>query len=103
MITLTKTQIEAITSKLAGLGNNETFNFDVDVTDELQVNVEGYLNITGYREDDPQNGTGAFVETGRRADVQLTGWQYNPRTEDIEEVAIDDESVKEVYNYLMAA
>ncbi len=40
MITLTKTQIEAITSKLAGLGNNETFNFDVDVTDELQVNVE---------------------------------------------------------------
>ena len=96
---LTNTQIETITSKLVGLGNDETFDFDVDVTDELQVNVAGYLNISGYRE----NGTGAFVETDRHADVQLTGWQYNPITEDEEEVEIEDESVQEVYKYLMSA
>lgn len=102
-IELTQAQVDAICNKLAEVHDtSDSFNIDIDI-DELSVTAEGIIEIDGYVEDDYYNGTGAYVETYRNADVTLTGWVYNPFNEEIEEVEIDSESVKKVSDYLNAA
>lgn len=106
-IELTQAQVDAIIGKLAEVHDtSDSFNIDIDI-DELSVTAEGNVEIDGYVEDDAHcgymNGTGAYVETYRNADVTLTGWVYNPFNEEIEEVEIDSESVKKVSDYLNAA
>ena len=106
-IELTQAQVDAICNRLAEVHDtSDSFNIDIDI-DELSVTAEGNVEIDGYVEDDAHcgymNGTGAYVETYRNADVTLTGLIYNPFNEEIEEVEIASESVKKVSDYLNAA
>ena len=106
-IELTQAQVDAICNKLAEVHDtSDSFNIDIDI-DELSVTAEGYVELDGYVEDDHHcgymNGTGAYIETYRNANVTLTGLVYNPFNEEVEEVEIASESVKKVYDYLNAA
>lgn len=102
-IELTDQQISKVIYNLAEEHDtNGKFVVDIQIDDELDVTAEGWVEIEGYVEDG-QNGTGAFVETHRRAHVELTGWAYDHLTEDEVEVEIAPESVKVIDRYLNAA
>ena len=102
-IELTDQQISKVIYNLAEEHDtNGKFVVDIHVDDELDVTAEGWVEIEGYVEDG-QNGTGAFVETHRRAHVELTGWAHDHLTEDEVEVEIGHESIAKVEKYLNAA
>jgi len=103
-VELTQLQVDRVISNLAEEHDTKgRFVVDIKVDDSLEVTAEGWVDIDGYVEDDYYNGTGAFVETYRKADVKLTGWHYNHETDDEEEVEISEVSVKKIHDYLNAA
>ena len=79
--------------------------FDVDVVIDylLTVNVQGWVEVDGYVEDDYYNGTGGYVETYRQADVHLTAIVFNLDECSNEACEVDDVTTREIENYLNAA
>lgn len=100
LIELTDAQIKKVIENLSEEHDtNGRFCVDIQVDDSLGVTAEGWVEIDGYTED----GTGAYVETDRRAHVELTGWMYDHLTEDDVEVEIGGDSTAKVEHYLNAA
>lgn len=106
-ITLTEAQIAQIKESLEQYHDcTDKFDFEIDFTDDnLAVQVKGWIEVESYCEDDYHcgygKGTGAWVESYRNADVELTGEQYDDNGST--KVSIADESIKEIYEYLNAA
>lgn len=96
-ITLTKEQRNMVLRELSDV--QDDFCVCVDVAGNITVQAKGYLYVDGYRENDYYNGTGAFVETSRTADVILTAFVG----EDGEECEVDAEFETECYNLLQVA
>lgn len=102
IITLTQEQKDIVLGKL----EEQTGNFDIfiEINDDLTIEAKGYLYVHGYREDDYFNGTGAFVETSREADVVLTAYVYREGEGEKEGVFdVESEFEKECYEYLNKA
>lgn len=103
-IELTKAQLDMLKNELAEVScTGGKFDIDVVMGDDLNVNASGWVEIDGYREDDYQSGTGAFVETYRNAHVELKGWAYDHLEEEDVEVEIGTDSTKIIENFLNAA
>lgn len=104
LIELTEAQMDKILNELADVRDvNDRFSIEVAVDDSLTVTAKGFVEIDGYREDDYERGTGAFVETYRRAHVELTGWCYDHVSEEDVEVVIGGDSTARIERFLNAA
>lgn len=100
-IELTDEQREEIKSALQEVHDNSgNFCIEVDLGDYIAT-VSGWVELGGYTEDDYHcgymNGTGAWIETYRDADVHI----ITLTDQDGNEYAADRESENEIYNYLM--
>ena len=102
-ITLTAAQKARIIERLADYHDGvQDFEFDEDFGGgEIAVTVRGWIETRCHCEDDRENGTGAWVEDYRSADVTITGQRYDPATNDLTDVEIDDGG--EAYRFLNAA
>ena len=102
-IILTDAQRTALMDALAEVRDtNGRFALEVEA-DGLTIEATGYVTLDGYVEDNYYNGTGAWIETYREADVVLAGWLYNEVTEDSDEVAIDKDTIRQADRFLNAA
>ena len=93
-------QIDKVLEELEGVQGN--FDIYVRIDENLTIEAQGYLTRDGYVEDDYFNGTGAFIETSRKADAILTGF-LSDAGENEEVVDIEGEIVDEVRQFLEAA
>lgn len=96
-IELTKEQRNMVLRELSDV--QDDFCVCVEVAEDITIQAKGYLYIDGYRENDYYNGTGAFVETSRTADVTLTAFVG----EDGEECEVGSDFEIECFNFLQAA
>ena len=96
-IQLTKEQRDMVLRRLSDV--QDDFCICVDVAEGITIQAKGYLYIEGYRENDYHNGTGAFVETSRTADIILTAFVG----EDGEECEVCSDFEIECFNFLQAA
>lgn len=99
-ITLTTEQQDKVLQKLQGQQGD--FDIYIELNKSLTIQAQGYVYSDGYVEDDYLNGTGAFIETGRTADVILTAFVSNDG-EDEEVYDVESEFETECYNLLQAA
>ena len=96
-IELTDEQREEIKSALQEVHDNSgNFCIEVDLGDYIAT-ISGLVELGGYTDDDYFNGTGAWIETYRDADVHI----ITLTDEDGNEYTADRESENEIYNYLM--
>lgn len=96
-IELTQAQKNIVLKKLNDVQG--CFDEYIDVGEDVTVHAWGILDIVGYRENDYLNGTGAFIEKYRTADVTLEALVG----EDEELCEVGDEFSKECYELLQAA
>jgi len=85
-ITLTDAQREDVLNALMEWRDEDRINCLVDV-DGLSITIKGILYVDGYREDDYNSGTGAYIETDREASLTIRA-----HNEDGEEMYVDDET-----------
>ena len=104
-IRLTDEQMRKLFAALEGIEEGY-FDIDIDVDDNITVNASGHLETEGYVEDDfmcgYMNGTGARVETYRKATLELTARVYDENDNE-EDAYIDVEQESEAERYLNAA
>ena len=97
-ITLSEAQKSVLMNGLAEIHDEDgRFDINIEIDEEITINAKGWLELDGYREDDYYNGTGAWVETGRAANIDLTAYENG------EPVELDKEIEKEAHKYLNAA
>lgn len=103
-ITLTEAQKAQIMAKLAEY-HDETGRFDIDIKldGELTVNANGRVEIETDTEYDYYGLVYDVIETSRYAEVELTGWRYDPATDDEVEVEVDADTKRKANEYLNAA
>lgn len=95
-IELTDEQREEIKSALHDV-HDESGNFCIEVDlEDYVATVSGWVELSGYTEDDYFNGTGAWIETHRAASVH----NITLTDEDGKEYAVDRDSEYEIENYL---
>ena len=99
-VVLTQEQKDIVLSKLEEQQGD--FDIFIEIDENLTIEAKGYMYENGYREKDYLNGTGAFVETSRDADVILTA--FVSEAGDNEEVCdVESDFETECYNKLQAA
>lgn len=98
-IELTQEQKNNVLHELSDV--NGCFDIYIELDEHLTIHAHGILDIEGYRETDYLNGTGAFAETGRIADVSLEAFVYDEANEEACEVSSDFEKV--CYDFIQAA
>ena len=96
-IELTQEQKNEILNHLIDV--NGEFDIDVFVSDDIRINLTGYVYTDGYYEDDYFSGTGAYVETSRTADVVVNAYVG----EDEEWRDVGSEFDRECYDAIQAA
>lgn len=95
-IELTEEQREEIKSALQEV-HDESGNFFIEVElGDYIATVSGWVELDGYTEDDYFNGTGAWIETHRDADVHI----ITLTDEDGNEYEVDKETENYINNYL---
>ena len=103
-ITLTEAQKAQILAKLAEY-HDETgsFDIDIDLDGELTVNAKGLVEVEVETEYDYYGLVYDISEKSRYAEVELTGWRYDPATDDEVEVEVDEDTLHKANEYLNAA
>lgn len=85
-ITLTDAQREDVLDALRDWRNEEKIKCEVSI-DGFIIKIHGDLFIDGYQENEYYDGTGAYVETSREANLKIFCY-----TEDGERAYVDDET-----------
>ena len=94
--------MQIILTEIDHIEDNGTFDIDVELNDDITVHMTGRLDTDGYYENDYYNGTGAYIETYRSANIELTATLYKADG-NCEEVAIATEQQQEAEQQLNAA
>lgn len=104
-ITLTDEQMQEVYKALDDVEDG-LFDLEIEIDETLTVFATGWLETDGYVEDDNHcgymNGTGAYVETYRRASVELSATLYDEDGNE-EDVAISAEQEKQADRHLNTA
>ena len=85
-ITLTDEQREQVLKKLIEWRQDEDIDCIVEL-DDMEVTVTGHLEIDSYCEDDYYTGTGAWIETYRSANIDISAWLW--KEDEFVEVDVD--------------
>lgn len=89
-VTLTREQRAALLERLEGVRLEDgVFDITVDLED-VTLTATGEVELEGYREDDYYSGTGAWMETGRRADVEVLAWDEDGRYHPVDKETRDE-------------
>ncbi len=100
-LTLTQDQMSKVLDELNGIGTG-SFDIEIEIDDTLTVQATGWLEIDGYVEDDYFSGTGAFVETYRAANIELTAQVYDEETNEVTDYQLDKTQEQQAERYLQA-
>lgn len=97
MLVLAEEQKQMVLDRLDDVQGS--FDEYIEVGSGITIHAWGILDIEGYRENDYHNGTGAFVETGRIADVSLDA-TIEDEFGNVEDYELSDEFCKKCWDYL---
>lgn len=98
--TLTAEQRKKLMNALADVRDEEQFYIEVDLGATLTIVAVGSIRTDGYYEDDFYNGTGAWIETFRNAQVELKAILYNEEDNDAAEYDVDNDTKRAVEELL---
>jgi hypothetical protein len=99
-VVLTSEQKQMVLKELDGQDGG--FDIFVEVSDNLTIELDGYVHEEGYRDNDYYFGTGEIVITSRTADVNVTAFRYDEDGNE-EVLDVEHEFEKECYEYLQSA
>lgn len=99
-VVLTSEQKQMVLKELDGQDGG--FDIFVEVSDNLTIELDGYVHEEGYRDTDYYYGTGEIVITSRTADVNVTAFRYDEDGNE-EVLDVEHEFEKECYEYLQSA
>lgn len=93
--TLTKFQRKLLIEELKTIEDGQ-FDYEVEIDNILTLYLKGSIKTDGYRESDYLNGTGAWVETSREAEIEIGASLNDNETK----YTVDNFTQKIAYNFL---